>query len=330
MRNPNLTPIFLIVLVFSGCHPRRFNSDPRAKVESPNGELSQCHETLNPNAPYTPAILIRELTAALNQAALNKTFETENFRDLLFADDATVAASGNLKPEILEGDSCSLVRAINESLKKPSHFYWLTGNGRTSFGGMALYRGDVFAEGFYRNRSSGVDGSLFARKKYGKEELLERQPWFEWSAQSKQFIPKLESPAPRIFSHLIQNQNSEQLTLYRGTNTKFADKRTALATLNTFMFGTDFGGLFTTPSRSAAKGWASPVLLTTRISPKSLIAPSEKSSPVYVGVEFGYVEIAFLYKAGDTSNLLFDNLIDTCIVREKAQANDLNFAHECD
>lgn len=326
----------LVIFPISACKSRDFNTELRGKIDNPDGRQSPCLETLNPKAPYTPEVLIQQLTAAMNQAALSKTFESENYRDFLFSDDVGSVTRASLKSEVLNGDACSLVRSINESMTKPSHFYWLTGNGRTSFGGMALYKGDVFAEGFYRNRAAGVEGSLFARKKYSQEELLNRQPWLEWSPQSKKFTARLGSPASRIINHIADEQGANALTLHRGTNTKFADKSTALATLNSFLFGNNKGGIFSTPSYTDAKGWANPVVLSSRVNPKTLMeaaspqrADNQKSPAVYVGIEFGYVEIAFLYEPGDKSNLFFDNIVSKCVVSDRAQGTDANFAAAC-
>jgi hypothetical protein len=319
-----------------GCKTRDFNTELRGKADSPDGRQTPCLETLQKNAPYTPELLNQQLTAALNQAATSKIFESENFRDLLFASEVDLAARGALRSELFLGDHCSLIRAINESMTKPSHFYWLTGNGRSSFGGMALYKGDIFAEGFYRNRSSGVEGGLFARKKYDLEELMSQQPWFEWNPQAKKFTPRLGSPGTRLVSHISIEQGANALTLYRGTNVKYAEKPAALATMNSFAFGNKFGGIFSTPSYDAAKGWSNPVVLTSRINPKNLIesfAPAKadinRQGQVYTGVEFGYVEIAFLYAPGDKSNLFFDNVVGKCVNTEKAQGSDSAFASPC-
>ena len=319
-----------------GCKSRDFNGELRGKISNPDAKQSPCHEIINPKAPYTPEIFVEQLTSAMNQAAAGKIFEKENFRDMLFADDIESAARGTLKQDILRGDSCSLVRAINESMSKPSHFYWLTGNGRTSSGGLAIYKGDVFAEGFYRNRAAGVEGSLFPRRRYNQEELLGRQPWFEWNSQSKKFSPRLGSPATRILTHISSEQGSNAFTLYRGTNSKYTDKGAALATLNSFPFGVNTGGIFSTSSYEKAKGWANPVLLTSRINPKILQdaftsqkMENRKTAPVYVGIEFDYVEIAFLYSPGDQENIFFDNVTSKCVVSEKAQGSEASLAASC-
>ncbi|MEN9529585.1 MAG: hypothetical protein RI932_1458 [Pseudomonadota bacterium] len=319
-----------------GCKSRDFNSDLRGKIDNPDGRQTPCHETLQRNAPYTPELLTQQLTAALNQAATSKVFEPENFRDLLFSSEVDLAARGALKSELFLGDHCNLIRAINKSLTEPSHFYWLTGNGRTSFGGMALYKGDVFAEGFYRNRASGVEGSLFERKKYELEELMNKQPWFEWNAQTKKFSPRLGSPGARLVAHISADQGMNAVTLHRGTNVKYSDKMSALGTLNSFLFGKNLGGIFSTPDYDAAKGWSNPVVLSSRINPKTLLealtpqkADSNKTATVYAGVEFDYVEVAFLYSAADKTNLFFDNVVSKCVVPEKAQGADSAYASSC-
>jgi hypothetical protein len=335
MNQKLLTSSIGTLVLILGCKARDFNTDLRGTIVDPDAKQSPCHEIINPKAPYTPEILVEQLTSALNQAATSNTFEKENFRDFLFADDVETAAKGRLKKDILGGNSCALVRAINESMNKPSHFYWLTGNGRTSYGGMAIYKGDVFAEGFYRNRSTGVVGP-FSRKRYSQEELLDRQPWFEWSAQSKKFAARIGSPATRLMTHISSEQGSNAFTLYRGTNSKYSDKVAALATLNSFLFSSNTGGIFSTPSYEKAKGWANPVVLTSRINPKILLdafaqqkSDNQKTAAAYVGIEFDYVEFAFLYSPGDTKNIFFDNVTNKCVVSDKAQGSDASFATSC-
>jgi hypothetical protein len=328
--------ISVVAFFMVGCKSRDFNSDIRGKIEPSATRSQSCHETLSPKAPYTPEVLLQQLTLAMNQAASSRTFESENFRDLLFSSEVEGASKGALKSDSLQGDTCSLVRDINASMTKPTHFYWLTGNGRTSFGGMALYKGDVFAEGFYRNRSSGVQGALFSRKAYGPEELFLKQPWFEWNSQSKKFIAKLGNPSERILSHVVREQGGTSLMLHRGTTVKFAEKTSALATLNSFPFGASLGGIFSTPSFEDAKGWASPVVLSSRLELNQLSGSTlpvqsgnEKIPALYAGIEFNYVEVAFLYAPRDKNNLFFDNVVAKCVVSDKAQGNESSFAPPC-
>lgn len=323
-------------LFVMACKSREFNSDIRDDRNPSSSRSLPCHESLNPKAPYTPEVFFQQLTAAMNQAATSKTFEAENFRDLLFSSEAESASKGRLKLEDLQGDTCTLVRAINESMSKPSHFYWLTGNGRQSYGGMVLYKGDIFAEGFYRNRSIGVDGMLFRRRAYTQEELFLKQPWFEWNSQNKKFSAKVGNPAERILSHVAKEQGGASLTLHRGTAVKYADKATALATLNSFPFGKMAGGIFSTPSFENAKSWASPVVLSARFQLNQLTgstlqvsSPNGRLPALYVGIEFNYVEVAFLYAPGDKSNLFFDNVVSKCVVSDKAQGTDASFAPPC-
>lgn len=324
------------VLLLVACKSRDFNSDLRGRTDNPDRPADTCLETLNKNAPYTPETLNQQLTAAFNQAALSKTLTTEHFRDLLFSEEAELAGRGQLKNNLLLGDSCSLIRAINESMSKPSYFYWLTGNGRTTFGGMTMYKGDIYAEGFYRNRGAGVENAFAKRRVYDTKELFSLQPWFEWSPQTKKFSARLGSPAARLFQHIIEEQGTTAITLHRGTNVKYADKATALASRNSFSFGPNLGGIFSTPSFEVAKGWAGPVVLSARMTPKQLSEAATLRKPeigdvptVYAGVEFGYVEIAFVYSPGDKNNLFFDNIIGKCTVAEKAQPADANFAAAC-
>ncbi|MEY3902588.1 MAG: hypothetical protein RL189_1894 [Pseudomonadota bacterium] len=319
-----------LLLATSACKPRNFSDNQSSPVVDPDTP-QVCKFKLEKNAPYTTAEFKKKLAEAFNKAAKSGILKEENLRDFLFADEVAAALKGQLTLTI---DDCALTRTINESVTKPSYFYWLTGNGRTTDGGMTLYKGAVYAEGFYRCRAAGVSGTIFPRRAYSLSELMTQQPWLEWNKETREFTAKIGSPAARIAQVILEEQTSSAITLHRGTNTTYSSKEKALATANNFRFG-EFGAIFTTPSYEAAKGWANPVVLTAKINPSDFIKSATKPNPdrgnvqsIYVGIEYGYPEIAFLYAAGDKNNLFFDSNTRKCVT-EKAKGADKKFAPPC-
>ncbi len=297
------------------------NMAPAARVvvddpDAVDGDAA-CGETLSHNAPYGPAAF----KAALERALRSKVLDAEALADFVFPEDIKKISDGSFSIGALSFEDCSLTRDINASLTKPVMLYGLTGNGKTYFGGMALYKGDIFVEGFYRNRISGVGEALYPRRKYSAREILTRQPWFEWTGKTKTFTTHTQGAALRLIRHLSVKQGPDAyVTLHRGTNEQYADAQTALSGINTFAFDS-YGGVFTTPDYHAAKNWASPVVLSSRIPMRELADAASQNDPafdnmpsLYIGIEYTYVEAAFLYKAGATRNLFFDNIYGKCVV----------------
>ncbi len=287
-------------------------ADPDGPGASGSGA---CSETLSPDAPYDTAAF----QAGLEIALRDRTLDADALGDFFFNWDIPKILNGSMRLSELYLNDCSLTKAINASMTKPAQIFMLTMGGHSSWGGMVLYMGDIFAEGFYRNRSGGVEVGFAARRKYTSKEILTKQPWYEWDAAKKAFTPHVGGAALRLGKHAAAVQGSRSdLLLYRGTNEKYSVKENVLATINTFAFD-PFGAIFTTPDYQAAKNWANPVVLSSRIQFRDLADAVSADDPnlgvpkLYVGVEFGYVEAAFLYRAGDKQNLFMDNLTDKCI-----------------
>jgi hypothetical protein len=317
-----------------GCKANDNAQTKSGTIANPDAAPTACDVTLSKDAPYTAQELKEALTAALNNAALSKVYNEEPFRDMLFASDVPSVLEGALTPNFLGLSDCSLTRFINESITKPSYFFWLTGNGKQTNGGMTLYKGDVFAEGFYRCRAAGVEQQIFARRKYNHVELMTQQPWLEWDRSARKFLPQKGSPAKRLLQHISQDQGSDFLTLHRGTDVTFSKKETILANRNTFAFE-NYGGIFTTPSFEAAKGWANPVVISAKLNSNVFLSAATLPNPtrggvptIYVGIEYGYPEIAFLFAPGDKNNLFMDAISAKCVTNE-AKGEDIKFAPLC-
>lgn len=128
------------------------------------------------------------------------------------------------------------------------------------------------------------------------------QPWYRWQADSKTLERQSAGAAKRILGHLqAMNQGSELLTLYRGAS-QVPGKYSPAAADPYQRPLKEANLIFATPSRSGALKFASPYLLSTKIPFKELYALLEGNRPsLYVGVEFDYVELAFLVTKAPTS-----------------------------
>lgn len=328
-----VSTIVPLALSAQGCKSRQFNDSAAKRIAIDNPDNRQCNDALDRDAPYDAKTLSKALAEGLN-AASKAGWKEEDFKDLLIDSDALSASKGQLQP--LYFDPCYTHAEINMSSRKPVVVQPLNAGGRMTFGGITLFKGHVFAEGFYRNRREGITSpSLFARSKYDVASLMTRQPFLAWDAKQKKFIPAM-GKAPAVLADILMSQTGDPtLNLYRGTNVKYAQPKNALATLNNFPFG-PFGSLFTTNRYDAALNWSNPIVLKSTLNKRAFFDAATKADPafggvpsVYLGIEFDYVEIAFLYKPGTQSNLFFDNLKGICVVKARDSHREAASVPEC-
>ncbi len=209
-------------------------------------------------------------------------------------------------PLLSEVSPAALERGLTGETSRPSFVHMLSMNGRTAWGGMALFRNDVFPEGFYRTRASSsvAPHSLDKTQYSGKDfALLFEQPYFRWNGQCHDFHlgDKDDNANTRLIDHLIA-QSGPQVDLWRGTQAAYDsvdeilivgdDGRYRAGAMSTF--GDDFASVMTTPDRTAAEGWASPALLRFSFAADELKAMAREGL-LYAGIEYEYLEIALLY-----------------------------------
>jgi hypothetical protein len=222
------------------------------------------------------------------------------------ARDFVAAVRRGEHPLLSEVSPAALERGLTGEASRPSFVHMLSMNGRTAWGGMALLRNDVFPEGFYRTRASSsvAPHSLDKAQYSGKDfALLFEQPYFRWNGQSHDFHlgDKDDNANTRLIDHLVA-QSGPQVDLWRGTQAAYDsvdeiltvgdDGRYRAGAMSTF--GDDFGSVMTTPDRTAAEGWASPVLLRFSFAADELKAMAREGL-LYAGIEYEYLEIALLY-----------------------------------
>lgn len=126
------TAVIVIALLStpSACKQRTFSNNKSGGADDPDAPRI-CPFRLDKKAPYTTEEFKEKLVEAFHTAVKSGSLKEENLRDFLFADEVRATLNGKLEIAI---DDCALTRSINESLTKPSYFYWLTGNGRTTEG----------------------------------------------------------------------------------------------------------------------------------------------------------------------------------------------------
>lgn len=160
-------------------------------------------------------------------------------------------------------------------------------------GGMTFVGYDVFPEGYYRNNNI-TNSSMMLEK------FLFNAPWFHWDQTNQRFIPKKDSSQERLLEYLWQSKSeNSKIKLYRGSS-GLPSVRSLMSDTNPTETNYSFQ-LFMTPSLEAATGWASPLVSLSELTKAELKQLMQKSAPlVYMGIEFDYVEIAFLKnKKGD-------------------------------
>jgi hypothetical protein len=220
--------------------------------------------------------------------------------------------------------------------RKPRQFHMLTLNGRTSWGGMACFHGDIFPEGFYRTRASISRAPLGLEKdRYigADSSKLFEQPYFRWESGEFRFCPgdQQDNANLRIIEHLVAEQG-EKVSLWRGTSDCYDtpaelrvvgdDGRYAAGGMSGF--GDEFASVMTTPDRSAAENWAHPTLLRFEFTGAEL-KDLARQGLLYAGIEFSYVEMAFLYDR-DPAGARGRSSVDRMTVAGRVEAPDANHA----
>jgi hypothetical protein len=154
-------------------------------------------------------------------------------------------------------------------------------------GGIVVFGGNVFPEGYFRSRASFLP----------LKSLMTEAPWFEWNDKSKSYTPKKSGAPEQILKTMFEFRGQHStLTLYRGTS--IADELAPTLDRDPYRSGTsEYQQVmhFSSPSVNTALVWARPAVWSSEIPRKELLDAVRMSEPVvYVGFEYGYPEIAFL------------------------------------
>ncbi len=258
--------------------------------------------------------LVRALSKAVTRCIRARpTTDDNNIADKLasfvFSDAArefVAAVRRGEEPVLSELSPAALEEGLSGDPTRPAYVHMLSMNGRTTWGGMALFHNDVFPEGFYRSRaSSSLAPQALQKREYTGADvaLLFEQPYFRWTGQDFAFClgDKNDNANLRLVEHLVA-QSGPQVALWRGTHTAYDsveeilvagdDGRYRAGTMSGF--GDDFASVMTTPDRAAAEGWAHPALLRFSFSADELKTLAQQGL-LYAGIEYSYLEIALLY-----------------------------------
>ncbi len=155
-------------------------------------------------------------------------------------------------------------------------------------GGLVVFKGDVFPEGYYRSQASFLN----------LKGLMTEAPWFEWSRASKSFAAKKSGSPERILKSMfeLRGESLSTFTLYRGSSVD--DVIAPPLNRDPYKSGvSEYQQVmhFSSPSVNTALVWSRPVVWSSEIPRQELLDAVRNTEPVvYVGFEYNYPEIAFL------------------------------------
>lgn len=218
---------------------------------------------------------------------------------------------------------------LERSAVSPVH---LTRSGPSGIprGGLVVFKGDVFPEGYYRSRASFL--SL--------KSLMSEAPWFEWNETTRKYTPKKSGSSEQILSSMFQLRGSgSTFTLYRGSGVEDViapplsrdPYRSGESEYQQVMY-------FSSPSLNTALVWSRPAVWSAEIPRQELLDAVRLTEPVvYVGFEYAYPEIAFLNSV-KVSVPMFrkeKRAKIVCLNKKKAAANPIDSSSsqnlkECD
>lgn len=257
-------------LSLTGCKKRLFNagfdSERPAPVTSP--EAFQ-------NALFRSA---QKAQSVFSQDDLRSFFDDESIQALRGSSIEAFWASVQMNVPLVWGLQRSQVSPVYLSR---------AGYGGIPRGGMILLGGDVFPEGFFRERASSLK----------LNHLMTGTPWFEWDRKNQAFVPRTQGGAERILNTIFDLRGSAgTITLYRGAGIEpvlapAPDRdpyKSGESEYEQVMY-------FSSPSLNTALMWARPAVWSSAIPRQELLDSVRGPEPVvYVGFEYSYPEIAFL------------------------------------
>lgn len=260
------------------------------------------------------AALARQLGEAVATCVRNAPPSTDativdKLSSFVFTDEAeafVAAVRRGEEPPALELPAQGLGEAFLGDPSKPKFFSMVTMNGRSSSGGMVHFRGDIFPEGFFRERTLSERAPVGCQKvQYvgARAPLLFEQPYFAREGEGYVFKlgDKQDNATRRLVDHLVADAQGP-IELWRGTSPAFDTAAEVLAVQDDgkigagsmSAFGEDFGSLMTTPNRSTAEGWAREAVVRLSFSADELNDLVEQGL-LYAGIEYDYIEMALLY-----------------------------------
>lgn len=177
---------------------------------------------------------------------------------------------------IESGDPYGYRPLITQSYRKPAPFYNKV-NQRA--GGVALFHGSIFAEGYYRTHPDAI------------RNLMTRQTWLEWNPQKRTFTSRRGNPAPLLTRPYVRDG---KIRLYRGLSDRnlqmlFTARDGGPAEINAIFERRD--ALFFSPDRNVMSKWATDGRYI------EITLDARYLGEVYAGIEYDYVEVALLPEA---------------------------------
>ncbi|MFZ9887663.1 MAG: hypothetical protein ACO3JL_09175 [Myxococcota bacterium] len=258
--------------------------------------------------------LVRSLSDAVarciaSRPASDDALLADKLASFVFTDtarDFVAAVRRGERPLLSEINADPLAEAFAANGEKPVHAHMLTMNGRSSWGGVAVFCKELFPEGFYRTRALGnVAPGMLSKDSYQgeKSSLLFEQPYFRWQGDQFAFVlgDKDDNAALRLVDHLSAGREGS-VTLWRGTSEAYDTPQELLTPGDGGLyaagamsgFGDGTASVMTTPDRKAAERWAHPTLVRFDFTAHEL-RQLVREGLLYAGIEYDYLELALLY-----------------------------------
>lgn len=306
----SVLPLACLVLAATACKAREFNAgtsqitNPDDPDAAPARDCPKGRELRD----KAGAAFVAYISSARNTAEadlideLASLIDTASAREIVQA----VRAGRQIRFEdyLLDGCQFQDAWAANDANpSRPNYFYQLSA-GRMSHGGLVMFRHDIFPEGFYRTRAGDTTGlpAIFARRGFTQRGQFFTQPYLKWENGTYVYhhATQQDNASARLIDLVLNG--GQNLALYRGTSLAYdtkeellrvgANGRIGCGAMS--RFGSDFCSLMTTPDKEAAKGWASPRVISlafTAAEAKSLV----QQQLLYAGIEYDYLEIAPMF-----------------------------------
>jgi|GEM_PF-3921602 len=169
-------------------------------------------------------------------------------------------------------------KMMKQSFRRPMFF---VNKENDRVGGIAAYKGNIFAEGYYREQD--------ATKEKPIRQMMRQQPWLEWNETTFSYIVKRGNPVRTLLAPWTKNG---KVTIYRGLSKD--DLASVLEAQRTGRLEDLFvlrDCMFFTPDENVMQKWAvEGVYLETTLNEADF-------DLAYGGIEHNYVELALTPEA---------------------------------
>lgn len=282
--------LVLSCLTFLSCKHREYNSSAQrdSGVVSPDSpEAVEKPWVATGKAYYTISEFENAFHAAFIGAFKSHGYKVTSMLPFTYEDslqDGATLTPTQFRKMFFPSDN-ALQSILDKSVEAPQTSF--KQSGRMPLGGFTLFRGDIYPEGFFREQKEALP-SLQA--------LMTQKPWFMWDRASKRFVFRTDGMQEHLLGRLFElTPQSQTISLYRGgKDAEMASQPMSVASARNFKPG-EVPFVFTSPLERTGVMWAHPLVQRSDILKTDLLrVASGANATVYIGIEYQYIEIAFL------------------------------------